>query len=412
MKHLAEDFKLVVRSPESKDTFCYSPGILKLDSGRLIATMDFSGPGVKRLEGCAQRWPGDRRYNLGKIFISDDDGDTWTEQASIPLICMRPFKAGKSIYVAGFLRDLGVARSDDDGETWTQVCSLTEGEFWHQGPTNVWYKDDNVYLVMERMTHTKVSWPICSIAPVLMRANVNTDLTKRENWTFASEIAFDEHVFENELKDFGVPFYNDDNSAFFAGSPCGWLETNVVQLKKENDIFYDKTGKTFHLFMRAWTGLPWTGALLKVVEKDDGSMETMFETAPSGKRMVFINIPGGGNSKFHILYDEKSKTYWLVTNQVTDSMIDYSTLTPAERHGHGRSRLVLYYSYNCFDWIFAGVVTTGKTTLQSRSYAAMQFDGDDLLLMVRTGDENTRSAHDTNMITYHKVKNFRDLIDD
>jgi len=73
---------------------------------------------------------------------------------------------------------------------------------------------------------------------------------------------------------------------------------------------------------------------------------------------------------------------------------------------------VLYYSYNCFDWIFAGVVATGKTTLQSRSYASMQFDGDDLLFMVRTGDENTRSAHDTNMITYHKVKNFRELIDD
>ena len=337
MEHLAEDFKLVVRSPESKDTFCYSPGILKLESGRLIATMDFSGPGVKRLEGCAQRWPGDKRYNLGKIFISDDDGDNWTEVASIPLICMRPLKAGKSIYVIGFLRDLGVARSDDDGATWTQVYSITKDEFWHQGPTNVWYKDDNVYLVMERMTHTKVAWPICSIAPVLMRANVNSDLTKRESWTFASEIAFDAHVFEDELKDFGVPFYNDDNSAYFAGSPCGWLETNVVQLKKENDLFYDKTGKTFHLFMRSWTGLPWTGAMLKVVEKDDGSMETMFETAPSGKRMVFVNIPGGGNSKFHILYDEKTKTYWLLTNQVTDSMVDYSTLTPAERHGHGRN---------------------------------------------------------------------------
>jgi hypothetical protein len=164
--------------------------------------------------------------------------------------------------------------------------------------------------------------------------------------------------------------------------------------------------------MRAWTGLPWTGAMLKVIEKDDGSMETTFETAPSGERMVFVNIPGGGNSKFHILYDEKSKTYWLVTNQVTDSMVDYSTLTPAQRHGHGRNRLVLYYSYNCFDWLFAGVVAVGKTTLQSRSYASMQFDGDDLLLMVRTGDENTRSAHDTNMITYHKVKNFRNLIDD
>lgn len=412
MKHLADDFKVVVTSPKSEDTFCYSPGILRANNGRLIASMDFSGPGVRRLEGCAQRWPGDRRYNLGKVFVSDDEGETWTEKASLPLICMRPFKTDRAIYVIGFLRDLGIACSYDNGETWTEVRSLTTDQFWHQGPTNVWYKGDNVYLVMERMTHTKVSWPICSIAPVLMRGNVNSDLTKRENWTFASELVFDENVFEKDLKDFGAPFYNDDNSAFFAGSPSGWLETNVVQLKKENDLLYDKTGKTFHLFMRGWTGLPWTGAMLKVVEKDDGSMETTFETAPSGKRMVFINIPGGGHSKFHILYDEKTKTYWLITNQVTDSMLDFSTISAAEAHGYDRHRLVLYYSYNCFDWLFAGVVAAGENPTRSRSYASMQFDGDDLLVLVRTGDEKARSGHDTNMITFHKVKNFRDLIDE
>ena len=184
----------------------------------------------------------------------------------------------------------------------------------------------------------------------------------------------------------------------------------MVQLKKENDWFYDKSGKTFHLIMRACTGLPWTGAMLKVVEKDDGSMETMFETAPSGKRMVFINLPGA-QSKFHILYDEKTKTYWLISNQFSDSMVDFNTVKESDRKGYGRNRLVLHYSYNCFDWLFAGVVAAGKSFKESRSYASMLFDGDDILVLSRTGDQNSYSGHDTNLITLHRIKNFRDLID-
>ena len=412
MQHLADDYKIVVSSPSPKDIYCYSPGILKLESGRLIATMDFGGSGVVRMEGHAQRNPGTDRYNIGQIFVSDDDGDTWVKKANVPLICMRPFLAGKTVYAIGFVRDLGIVRSDDDGESWSEVFPLSQNEFWHQGSSNVWYKDDNIYLVMERMTHDRVRWPVCSIAPVLMRGNIHTDLTKRENWTFASELVFDEYVKENEFCEFGIPFFPDYEGAYMAGTACGWLEAQVVQLKKENDWFYDKSGKTFHLFMRSWTGLAWTGALAKVVENDDGTMTTMFENAPSGKRMVFIHIPGGGQSKFHILYDEVTKTYWLLSNQFRDNMVNFNQMREQDRHGYERNRLVLHYSYNCFDWIFAGVVAAGKSFKESRSYASMQFDNDDLLILSRSGDENGYNGHETNLITYHKVKNFRDLIDD
>jgi len=54
MKHLAEEYKVVVASPNSEDTYCYSPGILKLENGRIIATMDFGGTGVVRMEGRVQ----------------------------------------------------------------------------------------------------------------------------------------------------------------------------------------------------------------------------------------------------------------------------------------------------------------------------------------------------------------------
>ena len=71
MKHLAENYKVVVSSPNPEDTFCCSPESLKFDNGRMITTMDFGGPGVVRMDGHCQRNPGTDRYNVGKVFVSD-----------------------------------------------------------------------------------------------------------------------------------------------------------------------------------------------------------------------------------------------------------------------------------------------------------------------------------------------------
>ena len=40
----------------------------------------------------------------------------------------------------------------------------------------------------------------------------------------------------------------------------------------------------------------------------------------------------------------------------------------------------------------------------------MDIDGDDLVILSRSGDERAKSAHDGNLITFHRVKNFRDLV--
>lgn len=413
MRHLADAHVTLITSPDPKNVYCYSPGLVKLASGRLIATMDFGGRGVKGMAGSVKRKTFAESYNVGKIFLSDDGGQTWRMvRDDVPMMCMRPFVAGSALYIIGFNRDMGILRSDDEGETWGPVCDLSHNEFWHQAPCNVWYKDEHVYLVMERMTHENNHWPVGGIAPVLMRAHCHEDLTERSAWTFASELVFDQHIDEAQISEFGLPLTSHEPEKHMTRHPSGWLETNVVQLKKENDWFYDPTGRTFHLFMRGWTGLPWTGALAKVVERDDGSMETLFETAPSGKRMVFINIPGGGHSKFHMLYDEQTRTYWLLTNQCVDSMVDVRQMTHDQRSGYDRSRLVLYYSFNCFDWLYAGVVAAGHSLREARSYASMVFDGDDLLILSRSGDANALSGHDTNKITFHRVMQYRLLIDD
>ena len=163
------------------------------------------------------------------------------------------------------------------------------------------------------------------------------------------------------------------------------------------------------------TGGTGYAAIAKVVEKGSqpgtGKMEVMLESAPSGKKMLYIHCPGG-QMKFHVLYDEETERYWLLSSQATDSMTKPAQL-PDNRYGlpnNERHRLVLHFSKNMVDWIFAGVVAIGETPDQARHYASMSIDEKDLIILSRSGDTTAKNAHDGNLITFHRVKNFRELV--
>ncbi len=401
----------LIRSPDPKRIFTFSPGICVLPSGRLVATMDLCGSGVAELEGVKGDVKG--KACQGKIFVSDDGGESWRFITDTPMMHARPFVAGNSVYVLGQAQDLTIVRSDDDGETFGEPIRLTKGEYWHQAPCNVHYAKGNVYLVMERnLEQPSDIWPVATLAPVLMRGKCSDDLTKRENWTFASEMCCRDTLDMQKLGYFGVPFYNHldivNNRVF---CPIGWLESNVVQFTDPRHIWYDESGRTFHIFMRAHTGTTNIAAVIKVVENDDGSMTTMLEKAPSGQPIVYLPFPGG-QMKFHIIYDPKTSLFWLLSTQATDSMIKGDAMD-ADRYNipnDERQRLVLHFSRNCVDWCFAGLVDKGATQKHSRHYASMAIHGDDLVILSRSGDELVNSAHNTDMITVHKVENFRELV--
>jgi hypothetical protein len=254
---LANDYVTVFRSPDPENIYCYSPGICRCANGRLIATLDLGGKGVAALPG-PHSVTGDYSFhNQGKVFTSDDHGKKWTHRADFPFWHARPFVAGGSIYVLGQDGDLSIIRSDDNGTTWGDTCKLTQGQIWHQAPCNVHYANGNVYLVMERRVYfDQKFWPVNAYAPILMRAKLGDDLTKRENWTFAGEWAYRDAIPVQQLEWFGVPFYESRREHHFVApgrrmDPLGWLETNVVQFVEPNHVWYDPTGHTFHLWARA-----------------------------------------------------------------------------------------------------------------------------------------------------------------
>ena len=421
MESLANDFVTVFTSPQSNNLFCYSPGLACLPNGRLIATLDLGGPGVAMLDGIRGAWCGIAVQ--GKILISDDHGITWIPRNDFPFMHARPFVAGKSVYVLGHCRDLMIVRSDDGGDTWTPPVKLTHDQSWSQAPCNVHYVHGCIYLVMEQEVPRGIrGWTVASMAPVLMRGRVDADLTCRENWTLASSAPFVDVADTAHMDSFGVPFFATipNESTYPAPgremAPVGWLESNVVQFVDPNHLWHDPAGRTFHIWMRAHTGGTGYACMVKVVEQGaqpgTGAMETMLEKVPSGKTILFVPCPGG-QMKFHILYDEPTKLYWLLSTQATDSMTRIDRL-PSNRYNlpnNERRRLQLHFSKNMVDWCFAGIVAIGQPVEQaSRHYASMVIDGADLCILSRSGDQYAATAHNGNLITFHRVRDFRRLV--
>ncbi len=412
---LANDYVVVYESPDAATIYAYSPGLVELPGGRLIATMDQGGRGVSKL-------PNIKRDGVtwrGRIYASDDEGKTWQFKSDAPMCHARPFTAGDSLYVLGHGGFLVLMGSKDNGETWSDPVRLTESTGWHQAPCNVWYARDKVYLVMERKTDPGAKgWPVAALAPVVMSAPVTADLTDPESWTYSNEYCFRDAVAEFGKPNLvGVPFYKTEQTAPNSKgdkrpmSDIGWLETNIVQFGDPNHLWHDPTGRTFHLWMRAHTGSTNLACVAKATEAEDGNLTVTLEKAPSGEPMLYVPCPGG-QMKFHILYDEETKLFWLLSTQATDSMTDPAKL-PANRFNlpnNERHRLALHFSTNCVDWCFAGLVADSGNAGQGRHYASMAISGKDLLVLSRSGDHRAKDSHNGNIITFHRVRDFRKLV--
>ena len=422
-KPLASSFRVVYESPEPQTIYAYSPGIAALRGGRLIVTLDIGAKGVALDGGFAPgagsgAAGGGSFSRLAKIYTSDNAGTTFRHRADAPMLHGRAFQAGDAVYFLGHARDLCILRSTDGGVTWSKPAFLTSGRIFHQAPSNVWYANGRVYLVMEEVTDPSFrGWPVSVLAPAVLSASTGSDLTRPEAWTFSNSLAFRDVLAQaGTPSHLGTPFFAPGRAApgpvARTMAPPGWLETHVVQFRNPQHVWHDPSGRVFHLWMRAHTGSTNWACVARVEESSDaGKLTVMPERAPSGEVMLYVPCPGG-HLKFHILWDEVSGLFWLVSNQATDSMRRPNTLPPG-RYGlpnNERQRLVLHYSTNCVDWRFAGLVADTRMPGQARSYPAMAIRGDDLHIVCRSGDARAHSAHDGNLITFHTVKRFRTLI--
>lgn len=376
--------KVITTSPNPDSIYLYTPAIAEGFGGRFVVAVDYGGPGTYSLDGPKSDFGDYKAGNQIRVLLSDDKGKTWRETpARIPMMHEILFKAGGSLYMIGHSGRLLITRSDDNGETWSEPAVLCPEPRWHQSCTAVDVYDGKVTLVYEKWVAEKHKWP--GVGPVLMQAREDADLTDPSNWKFSELYNPDEDM--EAARPSGIPV----NAP---GAP-GMLETNVIRVHNPANPFYDATGKSVALLARASTGFPDIGVMLKGYEREDGSLAIGRFRKNEGE-VYFVHIPGG-DLKFHILYDPESRLYWLLHSQI-DGRMNY------------RRRLALSYSPDLLSWTFAGLVAVGPTDHSARHYATMIQDGDDLFIVSRSGDEKARTAHDGNIVTFHRIKDFRKLI--
>jgi len=123
----------------------------------------------------------------------------------------------------------------------------------------------------------------------------------------------------------------------------------------------------------------------------------------------FIELPGGAK-KFTVRHDPASEFYWTLSNAVPERDQDR---TPPDRV---RNTLALARSKDLASWTVRSVLLRHPDrSKHGFQYADWQFDGDDIIAVCRTAYDDglggARSAHDANLLTFHRFERFRQMRD-
>lgn len=401
--NLANDYSVVYESENPDFLYPMSPYITVLKSGRIIVLFDLNGDGLDERIPVGYDKPVDWGPNKQHVVVaySDDGGETWTHSYECPGLFPRAFEDGEKLYLIrrDENRQLAISYSDDEGETWSESFIIDE-RAWSSAPTSIIYKGEYLYMTMETAENS-------ALCPVLMRAKCGDDLTKTESWTFSEPISL-EDIVGQEVSDTdytGIRVYSNPNMG------TGWLEGNVIQMYDKTSAWYDETMNSFYILLRGQVFHSGYAAVVKVTENEDGTMTPSKVQTEEGNTQLYLAMPGG-HDKFSIIYDEASQLYWLASSYSDNSIISQKYVTGDMQGGPWleRNELALYFSKDALNWNFAGMIAEGDSERESRAYPHLAIDGEDLLVVTRCGTEESRSLHDNNIISMHRIKNYRDLV--
>lgn len=336
-----------------------SPNLIKLPSGKLLASMDvYTGRGTQ---------------TLTLLFKSMDRGETWHYVCDmIPLFWGGMFLNKGRLYMLGCTTEFGdvvIGVSDDEGETWSAPVHLfagtnTTGDGWEQSPMPVIHHNGRIYIAMEYAGRN------VNRRPTILSIDENADLLDPASW----------HASKPYLADPGL--LNEAQSR--------------IECFVEGNIYVSPEGELRSMWRVDGYGLNpahSSAAVLRINEADpDAPLEFMH----------FTPMTAGYDNKFMLRYDDVSKRYIVIGNLWTN---------PA--NACQRSVLALLCSEDSEHWTVCSRILDYENAPAFEvgfQYPSFIFDGDDILLQVRTAINGAHNFHDANYSTFHIIKNFRSLL--
>lgn len=377
---LAQDYTVIFKCPEPH-IYTAAASLLRLPGGRLLSSFAlFTRMGRK---------PGHPDREIETLFCaSSDDGATWHPQGSVKLgdgltfvhqgklyhLCNRPGR-----------RDIVLVKSDDEAKTWSEPVTLFEGSFWNTFTPHV-VRGDTLYWALGASNEAGNFNRIGSRTVVVAGDLSATYLMRRTAWRISPYLTYP-----------GTP-QGLSASVFPHRRPDGgdhWLEPNIVEV-----------GGRLRVLLRIRIDSQATAHMCAVCDVDDDGQHIDY------KFTQFYPMPGA-QGYFHIVRDQQTGYFWTAVNMPTKSQdADWGRELNARgflgNPGNERRFLILLYSVDALNWFQAGCVAKWPSPLQGFQYAAPLIDRDDLLITSRTA-KNRKNQHDNDLLTLHRVRNFRSL---
>lgn len=351
---------VIAHSLPSSGMFIGTPSLIRSPEGGLLASHDFFGPGSN--------------HETTVIYLSNDEGATWEQISTVRgQFWSGLFSWDGRVFLIGPNRMVGnivVRRSVDGGRSWSHPHSQFEGLLtmtrqYHSSSMPFVVHDGRIWRSMEWMSDT-TKWP-SAFEAFVMSAPVDADLRISGSWRFTNKVPFDPTALPGE----------------------GFLEGNVVPTRDGGLV------------------------LLMRMESMEGGVGARMDISPDGSSLSSprpFNFPAAA-VKFVVRWDEVSQLYWAMGNPTPKPRPDERV-----RAQFYRNQLALFTSRDLDDWKLVKVLASHPDwRRRGLHYPDFIFDGRDLLCVSRTSWDDAEGgpgwAHDSNMMTFHRVADFRSLVE-
>ncbi|MBE7033881.1 MAG: hypothetical protein E7406_06600 [Ruminococcaceae bacterium] len=314
--------------------------------------------------------------NLTLIFRSDDNGESWHYASELmPCFWGKLFLHKDEIYMLSCSTEFGdllIGKTTDGGKTFPAPTVLMRGSNgkkgksgWHKNPQNILLHNGRIYEALEWAYWDDEQRKQGPTAALVMSCDEDDDLLVPENWSFTEPRLFNPND-APELKD--IPW-----------------DVQAI----EGTLTIAPDGKLLDIMRFGYDGY----ALC--YEIDTANPEAPLKYS----RLMEFNAH---RAKFMIQYDEVSKKYFTIANYIYNPETKFArNLSCLMRSDDLKKWEVVcnLHDYRHVDWHFAGI-----------QYVAFEFQGDDIIYLARTALNNPHNHHDSNYSTFHRIKNFRELL--
>lgn len=361
---------IVCYEPSTSQRYIGSPSLVILPNGDYVAAHDFFGPESSEWQQAATRIYSSNNKGKTWRFLTEIDGAFWSSL----------FVHKGELYLLGPDRHHGtvlIRKSVDSGKTWTKPTNkengvLLTGEF-HCAPMPVVEHNGRLWRPMETAHGPILEWGK-RYGAMVMSVPIEADLLDSKSWQTSTPLLYD--------------------STYNNGDFAGWLEGNFV---------VDKNNKMWNI--------------LRVANKSSTEEKAAMVTISSdGKTLDFNSSRGfipfeGGGKKFVIKYDTLTGKYWTLANVVLDK---YRKQFPDRNPSGFRNVLMLRKSDDLKNWENVKIILEHHDVIHSGfQYVDWLFEANDIIVLSRTaffdGKENAHNNHDANFLTFHRIRDFRNL---